>query len=582
MTHSSLMIAAVSGAVSSHHHFVLVLSALTAFASLTIAFLRHTSPVQRLVDLGGDWTAAVIPRLLSILTFVAGAMLLFSGATPAVAGRLSFLGRLVPVPLIELSHFADNLAGAGLLLLARGVERRLDAAYHLTISVLVAGMVLSVLRALDFEEALFLAMLALAFIPSRKYFYRKSSLIEERFTPQWIGACVLVLAASVILGFISYRVRHVPTGFFNLNYEQGRFLRATAGTMGVLIIFGAMRLLRPARTLSPPPTVADIETATRLASESTEAAAQLAILGDKRFLFNEKRSAFIMYGISGTSWVSLGDPIAEPADFPALIEAFIALADQHGGMAVFYKVGPVMLHFYLDYGLTVVKLGEEARVALEDFSLDGAQRRNLRRVWRKAVETGCAFEVVSPERVAEFLPELRQVSDAWLASKRTREKGFSLGFFEDRYVTRFPAAIVRQAGRIIAFATIWSSGHGEELEVDVMRYYPDAPPGIMRYLLVEVMLWGKASGYRWLNLGMAPLAGLRSSAGAPIWHQLGSAVRGYGERYYNFQGIREFKEWFYPQWEPRFLVAPGGRARPVVLANIASLISGGLGGIVTK
>lgn len=565
-----------------HHHFVLLLSAITALASLTLGALRHRAPIRRLVTIGGDWTAAVVPRLLSILTFVAGAMLLYSGATPAAANRLLFLGKLIPIPLIELSHFADNLAGAGLLVLARGVERRLDASYHVTLGVLVAGMVLSVLRALDFEEALFLGMLALAFIPSRKYFYRKSSLIEERFTPQWIAACLLVLIASIILGMISYRIRHLAPGFFNLQYEEGRFLRATAGTMGVLIVLGLMRLLSPARILPPLPRPEDFQAASALAAESPEAAAQLATLGDKRFLFNEKRTAFIMYGISGRSWVSLGDPVATPSELPGLIESFMALADRNGGMAVFYKVGPLLLHFYLDYGLTVVKLGEEARVQLDSFSLDGPQRRNLRRVWRKAVDTGCSIEIIAPHAVQAHLPELRKVSDAWLENKHTREKGFSLGFFDDQYVARFPTALVRREGRIIAFATIWNSGQNEELEVDLMRYYPDAPPGIMRYLLAEVMLWGKANGYRWFNLGMAPLAGLRSAAGAPIWHQIGSAIRGYGERYYNFQGVREFKEWFYPQWEPRFLVGPGGRSRPVLLANIATLISGGIGGILTK
>jgi len=538
--------------------------------------------MQRLIALGGDWGAAVVPRILSILTFAAGAMLLFSGATPAVAGRLHFIGQVIPLPLIEFSHFADNLAGAGLLLLARGVERRLDAAYHLTLSVLIAGIILSVMRAFDYEEASFLILLALLFLPSRKYFYRRTSLIEERFTPQWVAATVVVVAASVALGVISYRVRHVAPGFFNLNYEEGRFLRATAGMMGVLIIVGAMRLLRPAHILPPPPSEADFEAAVALAARSTEAAAHLAALGDKRVLFNEERTGFIMYGIAGRSWIALGDPVASAREVPALIAKFVALADRHGGMAVFYKTGPLLLHIYLDYGLEVAKLGEEARVSLTGFSLEGPQRRNLRRVWRKAVDAGCSVEIVPPGAVHSHLPELRSISDAWLAEKHSREKGFSLGFFDESFVTRFPAALVKREGRIIAFASIWNSGEKEELEVDLMRYYPDSPPGIMRYLLVEVMLWGKSEGYRWLNLGMAPLSGLRSSAGSPLWQQLGSAVRGYGERYYNFQGIRDFKEWFYPEWEPRFLVSPGGPARAIVLANIAGLIGGGLGGVLRK
>ncbi len=104
----------------------------------------------------------------------------------------------------------------------------------------------------------------------------------------------------------------------------------------------------------------------------------------------------------------------------------------------------------------------------------------------------------------------------------------------------------------------------------------------MRYVLVEMMLWAKTENFRWFNLGMASLSGMSVHSGAPIWNQLAVAVRGYGERFYNFQGIRDFKQWFYPDWEPRFLVSPGGALRPVILANIASLVAGGLEGVVKK
>jgi len=115
-----------------------------------------------------------------------------------------------------------------------------------------------------------------------------------------------------------------------------------------------------------------------------------------------------------------------------------------------------------------------------------------------------------------------------------------------------------------------------------MRFASDAIPGIMRYALSEMMLWGKAQGYRWFNLGMAPLSGLQSSIIAPLWHRLGTAAFGHGERFYNFQGVREFKEWFHPVWVPKYLVSPGGALRPVIMANIASLVAGGLEGVVRR
>ena len=104
----------------------------------------------------------------------------------------------------------------------------------------------------------------------------------------------------------------------------------------------------------------------------------------------------------------------------------------------------------------------------------------------------------------------------------------------------------------------------------------------MRYALIESMFWARDQGYSWFNLGGAPLSGIRASAVTPLWNQIMLAARGVGERYYNFQGLRNFKDWFYPEWEPMYLVSPGGTRRPIVLANIASLISGSARGVFRK
>ena len=571
--------------VHPRHHYVLGFTTALAVGYLAIAIFRHTAPIQRLRRLGGDWTAAVVPRLLAMITFLAGALLLFSGATPAGAARIRWLDAWIPLPVVEVSHFAASLAGVMLLILARGVERRLDAAYHLTIALLLTTIFLSLLRALDIEQALVLALMLGLFISSRKYFYRKSSLVEELFSASWIAAILLVALGSIGLGLVSYANLHVSTAAlfrFATHAQASRFLRASAGVLAALIVFALLRLLRTARIPVPRPTQADLDDARTIAANYPQAAAQLAFLGDKSFLFNASRSGFIMYGVHGKSWVSLGDPIASPHDAEELIQSFIQLVDQHGGWAVFYKVAPNLLYLYLDHGLNVVKLGEEARVSLADFSLEGSTRKNLRRVWRKMVDDGYSFEMVQPAQIPPILAELRAVSDEWIRQKKTREKAFSLGAFADSYVLRYPVGVARRNGRIVAFSNAWLSGGKVEIEADLMRYTADAPPGIMRYVLIEMMLWARAQGFSWFNLGMASLSGLSIHRGAPFWNQIAVTMRGYGERFYNFQGIREFKQWFHPVWEPLFLVSPGGAARPVILANIASLISGDLQGVIRK
>lgn len=350
----------------------------------------------------------------------------------------------------------------------------------------------------------------------------------------------------------------------------------------VLLFFAAARLLRPA---SPEPTESgqeELEKASIIVRNSVKASANLALLGDKRFLFSPQGDAFIMYAVEGRSWIAMGDPVGPELRWPELIWKFRELSNRYGGRTVFYATDPEHLHLYQDLGLSLFKLGEEARVLLTTFSLEGSSRKKLRYTKRKLEKEGYRFEVLQPESVAAHFDELQNISDAWLAEKRTKEKGFSLGFFQADYISRCPMAVVIRNGRIEAFATLWAGVQMEELSIDMMRYQPDvAENGVMEYLFICMMLWGKEREYRWFNLGMVPFSGLENQAMAPLWNRLGAFVFKHGERFYNFQGLRQYKEKFDPQWRPKYLVSPGGLALTQCCTNLTTLISGGIKEVVT-
>ena len=135
---------------------------------------------------------------------------------------------------------------------------------------------------------------------------------------------------------------------------------------------------------------------------------------------------------------------------------------------------------------------------------------------------------------------------------------------------------MRAAGKPVAFANLWTTATRAELSVDLMRFDPRAPRCAMDYLFSELMLWGQHAGYRWFNLGMAPLSGLESHPLAPAWHRVGNFVFRHGEHFHNFEGLRRYKAKFDPTWEPRYLVARGGIALPRVLVDISVLIAGGM------
>ncbi|HTQ81045.1 MAG TPA: bifunctional lysylphosphatidylglycerol flippase/synthetase MprF, partial [Thermoanaerobaculia bacterium] len=535
----------------------------------------------------GRRAPSVVPQVLAATTFLGGAILLVSGATPAVGSRLAWLNALLPLPIIEVSHFVGSLAGVGLLFLAAGLQRRLDAAYQLAVILLATGIVVSLLKGLDYEEAITLSLMLVSLIPCRRHFYRRASLTSEPFTPRWITAISIVLFGSLWLGFFAYKwVAYSNDLWWQFTLRRtgnaSRFLRAAVAVLAVALAVALERLMRPAAPAPSLPKSEDLAVARGICTGSRRTYAYLALIGDKEILFNKAHTAFVMYGIMRRSWVAMGDPVGPEQDRIDLAWRFRELSDQHGGSPVFYQVGERDLYLYADLGLTLLKLGQEGRVPLPDFTLEGRDRKTLRWAHRKSINEGYSFEVVPETEVPALLPEIKHISDAWLTVKSVREKGFSLGFYSAEYLKLFPLALIRKEGRIVAFANLWRGAEQEEISIDLMRHLPEVGSIVMDYLFLELMLLGKAEGYRWFNLGMAPLSGLENRALAPLWSRLGSMVFRHGEHFYNFQGLRQYKEKFDPVWSPRYLATPAGLAMPRVLTDVASLIAGGLGGIVRR
>jgi phosphatidylglycerol lysyltransferase len=536
----------------------------------------------RVIGLAGSRLA---PPFMAALVFVAGVILLISGAAPEAQWRLDILQDIVPLSVVEASHILGSLIGLVLLILARGLYRRLDMAWYISVIALVNAVVVSMIKGLDYEEAAVLAIIGAILIPCRSEFYRRARLADLRVSFAWLLAIGGVLGGIVWITF--FTTKHVEYSNelwwqFAFSQDAPRSLRATFLIVILLFVFGLSHLLRPSPVKPHKPTDSEMDAVRRILKDADRAEANVVFLRDKALLFNDARTAFIMYAVHGRSWIALGDPIGPPGELPELIWRFREMCDRVGGRPAFYQVSGDTLPLYLDVGLTPIKVGEEARVKLAEFSLDQPGRKDLRYSVRRAERDGLTFDIVPRAQAHGLMDELKPISDAWLETRNTSEKRFSVGAFDPAYLSEFDIAVVRVNGRITAFTNIWKALNGRQAAVDVMRFDPGASPYTMEFLFARLMLWAKEQGFEWLGLGMAPLSGMTGRDLAPIWQRLGAMVFQAGERFYNFRGLRLFKDKFKPIWEPRYLVCQGGLTPLGVVSDTAALIAGGLRGVWLK
>ncbi|MGA2950652.1 MAG: bifunctional lysylphosphatidylglycerol flippase/synthetase MprF [Caulobacteraceae bacterium] len=535
-----------------------------------------------------DFRPAVLagaPGLMALLTAAAGVMLLASGATPSDPSWFLWLADHTPTWLIEISSFVSSILGVVLVMLAFGLSRRLDAAWAASEGVLVVAAALAPFKGSDLAESAVLLTLALVMAPCHPAFNRAARLSRLEVSPGWMLSAAAALVGAGLVGWWSFQnLDYAGRPLLRVISDQDatRAIRSSAGAAAMLLAVGVWRLFatpaKPAVIGETDPNFPRVR-AILASAEAAEPAANLALRGDKRFLFSESGKSFLMFGVRGRTWIALGLPVGLRSEQMELLWRFRELADAHAARPGIYGVGPEGLPDLIELGFAVQKVGETAAVPLGSFSVAGRKLGNVRRSWRKTGEEGGCFEVTPAGDAWAIMDDLKRVSDEWLSHHAGGEKTFSLGGFEPQYVAEFPLAIVRAEDRIVAFATLWTTASGGTFSMDLMRYSEEAPKNVMDFLFVELMRWGQEQGYEAFEFGMAPLAGLEERRLAPIMSRVGRLLFERGEEIYNFRGVRRFKDKYDPVWQPRYIAAPHKWAIPILLADVGLLSSGGVAGL---
>jgi len=322
--------------------------------------------------------------------------------------------------------------------------------------------------------------------------------------------------------------------------------------------------------------------------------AAFALAPDVDYFFSANGRAVIAYRFESDTLLAIGDPAGPEEEILPLLAAFAAhCAERDWSFAVF-QARPERLNLYREMGWRALHIGEDPILWTDRFSLEGSTMGDVRRATRKLegsdLEARHFVPGVNPFDAAHaggLSDQLRQISNEWLASRRTGERGFSMGRFDPHRLAREWVAVAwdRPRGHAVAFVTwvpIWAR---RGWALDLMRRRNDAPAGVMEFLVAKSVESARERGDALLSLSLSALAKVdgseRHAAGVAEPDKAPERARAFLmqhlARFYEFEGLFRWKEKFNPAFEDRYLVYPDPLALPqVVLALVRAQSAGGI------
>ena len=340
---------------------------------------------------------------------------------------------------------------------------------------------------------------------------------------------------------------------------------------GVPFLLAAAMLLEVERTRCTEvsrPSPLKSQVSNRLLSNSSQAEAALAHLGDKIFLATPDQVSALMLGRSGSSLVALGAPLGSLSKAPELLRSLQVRASAEGLAPVLYRAPAGMRAIAELGGWHARKCGEEAVLNPQSYAPSGKKFRELTRKLKQARAAGVEIDVHAPGTAP--LVELSAVAEEW----KTRHDGIELGFSQGRFLPDYVAAhevvTARVEGKMIAFITLWRSGKGCEISLDLMRSRDELPQGAMHLLVHEAILWSAGQGATRFSLCTVQLKGLEEEGSLAA--RIGSWVFKSRNESHGLQGLARFKNAFRPDWEPRYIVTRSRFSNPLALWDLHRLV----------
>ena len=531
----------------------------------------------------------------SLLTGLVGVVNLVSAVAPGLPERIVWLRQIFPFAARASGHLFAAMTGFFLLTLAANLLRRKRLAWLMVIILLVVSIISNLVKGFDYEEGLLSAVLLAQLLFTRSFYTAQSDRPSTIQGLRVLAGALLFTLAYGTMGFFWFDKHDGQTFtlagaivqtlaiFFTDNnagfvptHRFGRFFVDSIYVVGITTtLYALWMLLRPVIFRNAAPDE-DRRRAQQIVEQSGHSSlARFTLLDDKSYYFSPSGKTAIAYVSKGRGAIALGDPIGPKEDLAEAILGFQQFCDRNDWQPAFYQTLPENLETYQSLGFQTLKIGEEAVVDLKTFTLEGKAGKNLRTAMNKMGKLGYSTVFYPPPIADALLLELRAISNQWLAHVEGAEKKFSLGWFDDDYLRDCEIAVVQnKAGQPIAFANIVPEYQTQEATIDLMRHQAEIERGTMDFLFVSMFQHFKELGYEGFNLGLAALSGVGETGESTRMEKGMHYLYEHLNQFYNFQGLRAYKDKFHPHWESRYIVFPRLAALPNVAVALVRADSG--------
>lgn len=499
--------------------------------------------------------ANIISGSISYVILTCGALLIFSALLPTLFLRFKFIQRHLPNIFTIVNINITLFIGLCLIALSTGIKNRVKLAHTMSLILLSAIFILYVTISKNYYTATITLIILVLLLTNRQYFtgYSQTLPIHK------ILKAFLILNIIYFGYIIFYNFRNqinVMEGFrrYSLEFIHIHFIEILLPPLLLTAIYAIfLSIERQYISFKEVSEKEKEDFENFFLDNAYETNTHLFYMYDKNIFINSKKTVLFLYRpFKGTLFV-LGNPCGNKNDFEEAIEELVLFAQKNKMDVFFSGINGKSIEAFVSLGFELMKIGENAKVNLDNFSLAGKKYKIMRRSLNYMETVNYKFEVIYPPFNSETMNQLKNVSDEWLGKRR--EIKFSVGSFKEDYIQKAPIFIIKKDSEILAFASMNPIKNTKNLSIDLMRHKNNVFSGIMDMMFISIINWAKENGYKYFDLGLSPLSNVGNSIFASKKEKAAKLAYKYANKLYGFQGLRKFKNKYNPEWNSIFIAS---------------------------